>query len=101
MPLADAIADLDELGLSYRPIAEENSTVRRDVVFRTDPVGRHDRRRRPDGDRSTTTRRQELQEVPNVEGQPLDEAVPPSAPPASRSASMTPEESDDDRRGLA
>ena len=27
MTLPDAIADLDELGLKYEPIAEENSTV--------------------------------------------------------------------------
>ena len=38
------------------------------------PGGRHDRRRGPDRSRCTTTRRKELQEVPNVEGQPLEEA---------------------------
>ena len=36
--LEDAIADLDELGLSYRPIPQENSTVAEDVVHATDPV---------------------------------------------------------------
>ena len=36
--LEDAIADLDELGLSYRPIPQENSTVAEDVVHGTDPV---------------------------------------------------------------
>ena len=70
MPLPEVIADLDERGLKYEPIAEENSTVPELVVFRTDPVA---------GTivvdnqviRLYYNPNPELQEVPNVEGQPL------------------------------
>ena len=92
--LEDAIADLDELGLSYRPIPQENSTVAEDVVHATDPVA---------GtivvDGQTVTLyynpRQELVQVPNVEGRTLDEAVRTLGAAGFTVGEQTPEESDD------
>ena len=94
MRLEDAIADLDELGLSYRPIPQENSTVAEDVVHATDPVA---------GtivvDGQTVTLfynpRQELVEVPNVEGRTLDEAVRTLSAAGFTVGEQTPEESED------
>ena len=73
MTLEDAIADLEELGLNYQSVPEENSTVAEDIIHRTDPAA---------GtivvDNQVITLfynpRKELQEVPNVEGQPLEDA---------------------------
>jgi serine/threonine-protein kinase len=73
MNLDDAIADLDALGLSYRPVAEANTSVAENVVHRTDP---------PAGQIVVEGQTvylyfnppKELQPVPNVEGQPLADA---------------------------
>ncbi len=73
MTLEAAIADLEDRGLSFQSIPEENSTVAEDIIHRTDPVA---------GtivvDNQVITLyfnpRKELQEVPNVEGQPLEDA---------------------------
>ena len=70
---ADVIADLEQRGLKYESIPEENSTVPVNVVFRTDPVAGTvvvDNENiklyfNPDP---------QLQEVPNVENQPLEDA---------------------------
>ena len=72
-PLPDVIADLEQRGLKYESIPEENSTVPVNVVFRTDPVAGTvvvDNENiklyfNPDP---------QLQEVPNVENQPLEDA---------------------------
>ena len=73
MNLEEAIADLDALGLSYRPVAEENTSVPENVVHRTDPQA---------GmivvEGQTVylyyNPPKELQPVPNVEGQTLEDA---------------------------
>jgi eukaryotic-like serine/threonine-protein kinase len=73
MRLQDAIADLDRLGLKYESVAEENTTVAEDIVHRTDPAA---------GVvvvdnqviRLFYNPPKELQQVPNVEGQPLADA---------------------------
>jgi serine/threonine-protein kinase len=73
MPLQDAIADLDRLGLKYESVAEENTTVAEDIVHRTDPqagVVVVDNQ----VIRLFYNPRKELQQVPNVEGQPLADA---------------------------
>ena len=93
MPLPDVIADLDERGLKYEPIAEENSTVPELVVFRTDPVA---------GTvvvdnqviRLYYNPNPELQEVPNVEGQPLDAAQSTLSSAGFQIGEITPEQSD-------
>jgi beta-lactam-binding protein with PASTA domain/predicted Ser/Thr protein kinase len=72
-PLDSVIADLNERGLSYEPIAEENSAVPVLFVHRTEPgagtvvvEGRNIK--------VFFNPEPELQEVPNVEGQPLQDA---------------------------
>jgi eukaryotic-like serine/threonine-protein kinase len=72
-PLSQVIADLNDRGLSYEPFPEENSTVPVLTVHRTDPAA---------GTVVVEGRNikvyfnppPELQEVPNVEGQPLEDA---------------------------
>ena len=94
MRLEEAIADLDDLGLSYRPIPQENSTVAEDVVHATDPVA---------GTivvpGQTVTLfynpRQELVEVPNVEGRTLDDAVRTLSAEGFTVGEQIPEQSDD------
>ena len=73
MPLDQAIADLDELGLKFDAVPEENTTVAEDIVHRTDPAA---------GVvvvdnqviRLFYNPRKELVKVPNVEGQSLADA---------------------------
>ena len=72
--LEEAIADLEALDLAYNPVAEENTSVAENVVHRTDP---------PAGQIVVEGQivtlyynpPKELQAVPNVEGQPLDQAT--------------------------
>ena len=93
MALPDAIADLDELGLKYESIAEENSTVAENIIHRTDPVA---------GtivvDNQTIklfyNPPKELQEVPNVEGLPSDEAQQVLSAAGFRIGTISAEESD-------
>jgi len=74
MQLDDAIADLDERGLAYTPVAEPNSTVPENVVHRTEPA---EGMIVVEGQavKLFYNPPQELQEVPNVEGQPLADAT--------------------------
>jgi len=73
MSLEDAISDLDALGLSYRPVPEENTSVAENVVHRTDPQAG---KIVVEGQTVYLYYNppKELQPVPNVEGQTLEDA---------------------------
>jgi len=72
-PLTEVTAELDDLELNYRPQVEENNTVGEGIVHRTDPVAGTVV---VDGQVITLFYNPvpQLQEVPNVTGQPVDEA---------------------------
>ena len=92
--LEDAIADLESLNLGYQAIPEENSTVAEDIIHRTDPTA---------GTIVLDNQviklyynpPKQLQEVPNVEGRPLEEAQRILGAAGFQIGTTTPEESQD------
>ena len=91
--LEAAINDLESLGLTYQSVPEEDATVAEDIVHRTDPVA---------GTIVVENElitlyynpRKELQEIPSVEGQPLEEAQRILSSAGFQIGTITPEESD-------
>jgi serine/threonine-protein kinase len=97
-PLAEVTADLTSRGLNYQPLPEEDTTVPPEFVIRTDP---------PAGTVVTEDEiidvyfnpNPQLQPVPDVTGQPLEEARRILGAAGLRIGEEIPEESDDVAEG--